>query len=424
MSNKTRKIKDVCQLNGERFKRLDSSRFVNYLDTGSITRNTIEGFQLIDVETKKLPSRAQRGVKDKTIIYSTVRPNQEHFGIIENPPNNLVVSTGFTTLDVKDEEIDPHYLYFFLSQKNITNYLHTIAVNNVSAYPSINPDTLGDLEVNFPETLEEQRKVVKVLTLIEKKIKNNNLIISSLNSYAKLIYEYWFVQFEFPNDVGKPYKSSGGKMVWDALLNKEIPDGWKSSDLSELISIEKGVSYSTPDLADAGLPMINLNSFSLSGEYKFDGIKYLKDTFTNTRRLAKGDLLVSVTDVTRNADITGKAFILPDIFNAPPVASCDVVKIEVDESLDKFYLEMLFNSEPYHQYIKGFATGTLVLHLNTQGIEWYKCLIPNKNLLNQFSQIKEIIELKKSAVMIETHKLSQLKDWLLPMFMNGQVALH
>ena len=245
-----------------------------------------------------------------------------------------------------------------------------------------------------------------------------------MNSYAKLIYEYWFVQFEFPNKFGKPYKSSGGKMVWDAFLNREIPEGWKSSELSDLISIEKGVSYSTPDLSDAGLPMINLNSFSLTGEYKFDGIKYLRESFSNSRRLSKGDLLVSVTDVTRNADITGKAFVLPDIFNTPPVASCDVVKVDVHDSLDKYYLEMLFNSNPYHQYIKGFATGTLVLHLNTQGIEWYKCLIPNKDLLNKFKEIKEIIELKKGVAMVENHKLYQMKDWLLPMFMNSQVALH
>jgi len=165
--------------------------------------------------------------------------------------------------------------------------------------------------------------------------------------------------------------------------------------------------------------MINLNSFSLDGEYKFDGIKYLKDTFSNTRRLAKEDLLVSVTDVTRNAEIIGKSFVIPNIFDVFPVASCDVVKVDVDESLDKYYLEMLFNSEPYHLYIKGFATGTLVLHLNTQGIEWYKCIVPEKKLLNKFREIKEIVELKKSRAMVENHELLKIKDWLMPMLMNN-----
>ena len=101
--------------------------YVNYLDTGNITENSIAGIQLIDLNTEKLPSRARRKVKYNSIIYSTVRPNQRHFGIIKELPENFLVSTGFVVIDVCQEMVDADYLYFWLSQDNIVELLHTIA---------------------------------------------------------------------------------------------------------------------------------------------------------------------------------------------------------------------------------------------------------------------------------------------------------
>ena len=103
--------------------------YVNYLDTGNITENSIAGIQLIDLNTEKL--------KYNSIIYSTVRPNQRHFGIIKELPENFLVSTGFVVIDVCQEMVDADYLYFWLSQDNIVELLHTIAEQSVSTYPSI-----------------------------------------------------------------------------------------------------------------------------------------------------------------------------------------------------------------------------------------------------------------------------------------------
>ena len=133
--------------------------------------------------------------------------------------------------------------------------------------------------------------------------------------------------------------------------------------------------------------------------------------------------MIATTDVTRNAYIIGKSFILPDLYNGPVVASCDIAKVNIGDKLDKYYLDMMFNSDNYHKYIKGFASGTLVLHLDTKGIDWYNCIIPPKELLNKYAGIKKKIDGKKTLTLIENQKLSELRDWLLPMLMNGQVKV-
>lgn len=169
--------------------------------------------------------------------------------------------------------------------------------------------------------------------------------------------------------------------------------------------------------------MINLNSFSLDGRYKVEGVKYFNGTVQPVKHLEPGDLMIAATDVTRNAFIIGKSFLLPDIFEGPVVASTDIAKVVVGPKLNKFVLHMLFNSDYYHQYIKGFASGTLVLHLDVNGIKWFKMPIPPLDLQLDYQAIKEPIEKKLSQIMIENQELTTLRDWLLPMLMNGQVTL-
>lgn len=266
-----------------------------------------------------------------------------------------------------------------------------------------------------------QQKIAAVLSALDSKIELNNLTNKELESMAKTLYDYWFVQFDFPDANGKPYRSSGGRMVYNPQLKREIPEGWEVDSLGNCITIERGISYKSNEIGSFdGTPMINLNSFYLDGNYKVDGLKYFTGKYNKT--VEPFDLVVATTDVTRNADIIGKAFTVPDIFNDDIVLSCDIAKISVSDRLDKYYLEMLFNSNYYHKYIKGFASGTLVLHLNTDGINWYKTIIPPKKLLEKYSVYKESIEKKKSEIILENQQLASLRDWLLPMLINGQVG--
>ena len=142
------------------------------------------------------------------------------------------------------------------------------------------------------------------------------------------------------------------------------------------------------------------------------------------KKLAKsGDLLIAVTDVTRNAEIIGKSIIVPDYYSEL-VYSMDIAKVIPTRKLSRTYLMMLFNSNHYHNYIKWYASGTIVLHLIMDGMKWYKAEIPPKNLIEEYDFTYKNVGERISATTKQNQKLSELRDWLLPMLMNGQVTVN
>lgn len=314
--------------------------------------------------------------------------------------------------------LNQKFMYYLMRHNEA--YIKQFA--NGTTTKTITKDAVRDLKFYVPEK-SIQQKIANVLSSLDSKIELNNKINKELEAMAKTLYDYWFVQFDFPDENGKPYKSSGGKMVYNLELKREIPEGWEVDELKNLISIERGISYKSSDIDSVGIPMVNLNSFYLDGTYKPEGIKYFNSRYNDNKIVNAGDLIIATTDVTRNADIIGKSTIIPDIYNSDILLSCDIAKVKCKDSLNKYFLEKLFNSDFYHNYIKGFASGTLVLHLNTSGIDWYKTFIPPKNLLDKFSNILAPIQRKKELIIIENQELSKLRDWLLPMLMNGQVRV-
>ena len=327
----------------------------------------------------------------------------------------------------------PHNTSLFVKnfKGNNTKYIFYLLKNlklndrkSGSGVPTMNRNHLHPLKIKAYTNTIDQQKIASVLSSLDKKIELNNKINKELEAMAKTLYDYWLTQFDFPDVNGKPYKSSGGKMVYNEELKREIPEGWDVKELKTLIKIERGISYKSTDISDnIGSPMINLNSFYLDGSYKPKGIKYFNNTYSKNKVVNAGDLIIATTDVTRNAYIIGKAVIIPDIYQNDILLSCDIAKVVYDNSLDKYFLEKLFNSDFYHEYIKGFANGTLVLHLNTDGIGWYKTFIPARDLLEKFSRLMKPIQKKKELVTLENEELSKLRDWLLPMLMNGQVKV-
>lgn len=173
------RLGSIAYTNQNTYSPKEGWQFVNYLDTGNITMNKIDEIQYINTLLNKLPSRARRKVKLDSIIYSTVRPSQLHYGIIKEQPDNFLVSTGFTVIDVNKDNAIPDYIYYFLTQSEITERLQAIAEQSVSAYPSIKPSDIEDLEIMLPEK-KEQKKIVTILGSIDEKIKQNTEINNNL----------------------------------------------------------------------------------------------------------------------------------------------------------------------------------------------------------------------------------------------------
>lgn len=317
--------------------------------------------------------------------------------------------------------IDIDYLYYFFKSDL---FQKTIKYNNIGAVQkALTIDFLKTVKITLP-SLDNQRKLVSVLKSIDKKIQTNNQIIQELEAMAKTLYDYWFVQFDFPDQNGKPYKSSGGKMVYHPELKREIPEGWGVEKLKDKLSVSRGISYKTENIKDnIGIPMINLASIGISRNYKSSGLKFFNGEYSKEKIVSGGDLLIACTDLTRNADIVGSPIIVP-FDEQKYLFSMDLAKIDSKvDYINKYYLYSTLRTEHYHNYIKKWASGTNVLHLNIDGMGWYSIAIPPMNLQEEYSKIILNFSKKTNNNIQQNQELTQLRDWLLPMLMNGQVKV-
>nr|WP_315161069.1 restriction endonuclease subunit S [uncultured Flavobacterium sp.] len=358
-------------------------------------------------------------VQDKDFLISCSGVNMGAIYQLKEPFERGIINQALLRIRLNNKIINDNYFFYLFKElisKRITSGSGDSTIPN---FPAL--EVIKNIEFELP-LLSIQEKVGKIIFDLDAKIKLNNKINDNLEQMAKTLYDYWFVQFDFPDANGKPYKTSGGKMVWNEELKREIPDGWEVNELGQEISIQRGISYKSSEINGEGIPMISLNSFNLDGTYKSEGIKKYSGKYAEKNLVSGGDLLIAITDVTRNADIIGKSIIVPDYYS-DLVISMDIAKVIPNIKLTESYLMMLFNSNHYHNYIKWYASGTIVLHLNLDGMNCYKAEIPPKYLLNKFDSIYIPISKRISETKKQNQELASLRDWLLPMLMNGQVSV-
>lgn len=346
----------------------------------------------------------------------TIAANIAETAILSYPmcfPDSIV---GFNANPEKSSELFVYYFFEYIKKEIQKSASGSIQDN-------INIDYLSKMRIKIPEK-DYQDKIVEVLSSIDKKILLNNQINQELEDMAKTLYDYWFVQFDFPDQNGKPYKSSGGKMVYHPELKREIPEGWGVEKLKDKLSVSRGISYKTENIKDnIGIPMINLASIGISRNYKSSGLKFFNGEYSKEKIVSGGDLLIACTDLTRNADIVGSPIIVP-FDEQKYLFSMDLAKIDSKvDYINKYYLYSTLRTEHYHNYIKKWASGTNVLHLNIDGMGWYSIAIPPMNLQEEYSKIILNFSKKTNNNIQQNQELTQLRDWLLPMLMNGQVKV-
>lgn len=398
-------IYDIADLNKNSLSNRDVYEYINYLDTSNLTKNKVNSIQLLK---SNFPSRAKRKVKNNTILYSTVRPNQEHYGIVQNNNiENLIISTGFTTIDVVSKEVDPKYLFYKLTQPFITKHLHTIAENSVTSYPSIKPEDIGGLKFIFPDLLEQQ-KIASILSVLDYKIGTNNKINAELETMAKLIYDFWFVQFDFPDEDGRPYKSSGGKMMWNDELKREIPEGWKSTTLSKIANITMGQSPPGSSYNQDGIGTI-----FYQGSTDF-GNRYpiIRQYTSSPSRLAKlGDILLSVRAPVGDMNIA----------NHDCCIGRGLAALNSKIGAQGFLYEVMKYFKQVFDLRNG--NGTTFGSITKDDLYSLPLAYPSDEVVMQFEEIVSPMYRKQNLIETQNQKLMELRDWLLPMLMNGQVKV-
>ena len=311
-------------------------------------------------------------------------------GYVKNLKSKCSVASGiFVLRNTKPELIDFDYLYHILKSnifKNFINRNKSLGSTILHLYQR----DLANFEIELPD-LATQRKVAKILNDFDSKIDNNNKINEELESMAKTIYNYWFLQFEFPNEEGKPYKSSGGKMVWNEELKREIPVGWEVKHASEISKITTGREDANHATKNGEYCFFTCSNDVLKcDDYKFEGNSIL---------------------IAGNGDFNVKYY--NGKFNA-------YQRTYVIQPYEIKYTGLLYLNckESIIKFTKG-SNGSIVKFITVKDIQNIKIIIGNNdNLFEPFNSLLFTMDQLKR----ENQKLSSLRDFLLPLLMNGQVS--
>ena len=355
------------------------------------------------------------------ITIQFLKDNVEDRTYIENPPeaticrkNDILVtrtgSTGkivtniegcfhnnFFKVNYNKEKIDSRYLYYCLTSKEKQREMKLRS--GITTIPDLNHFMFLDMKIPY-FNIARQKKISKVLDAINNKIELNNQINQKLEAMAKTLYDYWFVQFDFPDANGKPYKSSGGKMVYSEELKREIPKGWEVKELGEISTIIAG-GDKPKQFSDKKSKIFNIPIFS--NGITNDGLY----GYTDKARIIKQSITISARGTIGYCVLRNTPFV--------PIIRLISVTPNYDGEAEFFYhsiKNLVFEN-----------SGSVQQQLTVPQISTLKIIFPTTNILEKFRNIISPVTKKTVIIKKETQKLTQLRDWLLPMLMNGQVTV-
>ncbi|EIJ2832965.1 restriction endonuclease subunit S [Vibrio parahaemolyticus] len=302
---------------------------------------------------------------------------------------------------------DEYFTYYLLKNLDFDR------LNSGSAQPSLNRNFIYPVKVRVPKP-NEQTKISAVLRAIDQKIELNNRINTELEAMAKTLYDYWFVQFDFPDANGKPYKASGGKMVYDPTLKRDVPDEWEVTTVGKIATTELGGTPSTTMdeyWNDADIPWLS-SAETASFPVTTSEQKITQAGIDNSAAtlLPKGTVIISIV-----------RYIRPSILGIDAATNQSVVGIRECKRLKSSFIYPYFCSEVPR--LMGLRTGAQQPHINKGVIENSPIVIPSDKALTDYYKVADPIFEKIMNLAFQNQELVQIRDWLLPMLMNGQVTV-
>ncbi|EDS4911033.1 restriction endonuclease subunit S [Salmonella enterica] len=304
----------------------------------------------------------------------------------------------------KTDDFYPLFLAYFSKTKRFSSSINSVAGTNIN---NLNQDILGNVRIPL-YSKDIQKSIVDVLSAIDKKINLNNCINTELEAMAKTLYDYWFVQFDFPDDNGKPYKTSGGKMVYNSRLKREIPVGWDVKTLSQIANITMGQSPAGESYNDEGN-----GTLFFQGSTDFGWLFPAPRQYTTSpaRMAKKGDILLSVRAPVGDMNIA----------NADCCIGRGLAALNSKSGSDGF----LFYVMKYFKQVfeRRNSEGTTFGSITKDDLHSLSVAYPQPNLLKRYDDIVSGYNKMIFIRSLENRDLVELRDWLLPLLMNGQVTV-
>jgi type I restriction enzyme S subunit len=353
-------------------------------------------------------------------VYSTVRPNQRHFGLIKQVPENFLASTGFAVIRGRPNVAHTDFIYWFLVQDNIVEYMQTIAENSTSAYPPIRPSDLEELGISLP-SLPEQRRIASILGVLDDKIELNRRTNVTLEQMTRALFKSWFVDFDpvrakivgrwrrgesLPGVPAELYNLFPDRLVASKL--GEIPNDWNVQPLGDSYNLTMGQSPpgSTYNEAGDGLPFFQGNA-----DFGFRYPSNRRYCTTPTRTADSGDTLVSVRAPVGAINMAWERCCIGRGLSALRHKSGS-------SSFTYYAVEAL--QEEIQQYEH---TGTVFGAINRRQFEELPTLEPPAGVVAMFQQMVSDNDVQIRENVLESRTLGTLRDSLLPSLVSGNLRI-
>ena len=362
-----------------------------------------------------LPANKKAAVGD--ILYSVVGS----FGkpVYISKDDKFVFQRHIAILKPNDE-VDSKYLYYTMLNPMFYRMADKLAIG--CAQRTITLDALRNIVIDVPP-IERQRSITNALKAIDDKITLNNRINDNLQQMEKAIYNYWFTQFDFPNEHGNPYSSSNGQMVWNETAKQKLPVGWSCSKMETAIeNIRTGLNpRDNFKLGGGSIKYITVKNLRSDGVLDFAGC----DTIDEAARQI----------VHRRSDVSVGDILFASI---APLGRCYLVQEapqdwDINESVFSIrynkntvtseYLYMHLQSEAFVKESTACSTGSIFKGIRINSLMDSKIIVPPMQVIESFSKEVRPLFALQNKLNKETHTLTQLRDWLLPMLMNGQATV-
>ena len=328
--------------------------------------------------------------------------------------NKYIQSQDVAKIICKESVLHPMYAFYLISSETVKRQLSVAAQQTKIRHTS--PDKIKDCVVWIPD-LEEQKRIASILSALDNKIALNREINQNLEAMAKQIYDYWFVQFDFPNEEGKPYKSSGGEMVWNDKLKRKIPSSWETSLVDDVADVFNGATPSTSDEQNYGGDIIWITPKDLSDQKQ-------KFIYQGERNISKAGYDSCSTHLLPINTIL--------MSSRAPIGLLSIAKVELctNQGFKSFvpkenrFATYLYYYLQFHiKQIEQLGTGTTFKEVSREEVLRFPILKPSDSIINLWDEIVSVLNNKQLELQKENENLTKQRDEFLPLLMNGQVSI-
>lgn len=376
-----------------------------FVSFSSIYNNAILPEELPDLMDTSIEEQEKYSVKEGDVFLTRTSETLDELAMssvaVKDYPNATFSGFAKRLRPIQKNITYAKFMAFFMRSNYFRKIINCKAVMTLRA--SFNEEIFSYIKIELP-SYEHQVKSGDLFYAIEQKIRNNNRINAALEAMAKTIYNYWFLQFEFPNKEGKPYKSSGGKMVWNEALKREIPEGWKVGILKDIADITMGSSPSGNSINEDKRGIIFYQGKTDFG-YRFPQARLY--TSEPKKYAEKNDILLSVRAPVGNLNVANEK-------------CCIGRGLAAVHSKHQSFIYYLLSANQY-QLNKYNDEGTTFGAINKDDLFGLHVIIPNSEIINMYENKIKCFDNKIFELSEENREIVSLRDFLLPLLMNGQV---